>query len=209
MVRRIGITMRSCSAQEYNEPRDGLARDWYAFFQAIGLPNNWILLPNLGIATLDYMKVQQIDAVILSGGDDLGHDPVRDLSEQLAIQYCRKLQLPLLGVCRGLQLMCTEAGGKLQAVSPEVHRVQRHTIHFTDAFPVNHSAKIQNTMVNSYHNQGLALPLPEEYEAMAWFNGECEAIRHKQLRWAGIMWHPEREATCHERDRQLFHWLFE
>lgn len=208
MAKRIGISMRSCPAQDYVEPRDGLARDWYDFFQSVGIENNWILLPNLGVSTPDYMKVQEIDAVILSGGDDFGHDPIRDLSELLIIRYCKENHLPLLGICRGLQLMYMEAGGTLRVALPDVHRAQVHAIHFTDAFPAAITSTVTGALVNSYHNQGLALPLPADYKSMAWHENECEAIRHKQLRWAGIMWHPERETRCQEHDQYLFDWLF-
>ena len=65
--------------------------------------------------------------------------------------------------------------------------------------------------VNSFHNWGIA---PEGLAAelipqLLSPEGDIEAYVHCSLPWAGIMWHPEREAPFTERDKQLFNLYFQ
>lgn len=69
-MKRIGVSMRSCPAESYVEARDGLARDWFSLLHFLGW--NWLLVPNLGMKTADYAQAQGIEALILTGGANLG-----------------------------------------------------------------------------------------------------------------------------------------
>ena len=47
----------------------------------LGCANQWLLLPSLGDDSVSYARDQGVEALILSGGDDIGSDPLRDQSE--------------------------------------------------------------------------------------------------------------------------------
>ena len=78
---RIGVSMRVTKAVDYFEKRDALAQDWQNFLseylpEAISMP-----LPNLGEQIIqDVVEPWRINAFILTGGDDLGVFPERDIT---------------------------------------------------------------------------------------------------------------------------------
>ena len=120
------------------------------------------------------------NGIILSGGESIGTDNIRDLTELRMLDLAFKNKIPLLGICRGMQIMSTWLGAKL-------HSVNGHC-------SSSHEIKGEfNCNVNSYHNFSLE-SCPEECTIIATSeDGEIEAIRHKKLPWEGWMWHPERE----------------
>lgn len=204
-MKRIGITLRTCNASQYHEPRDGLARDWYTFFNQLNGNHNWLLLPSLGKETVAYFQQWELAGLILSGGDSIGDDSLRDETELALLAHCIKHKLPVLGICRGAQLIHHYFSGKLTQADPTIHIAKRHAIKITSALPWGNNILHQ---VNSYHGLSLAAPLPKELIGFAYCQQECEGIRHKELPIVGIMWHPERDDRVSEFDRQLFNWLF-
>ena len=120
------------------------------------------------------------NGIILSGGESIGTDNIRDLTELRMLDLAFKNNIPLLGICRGMQIMSTWLGANL-------HSVKGHC-------SSSHEIKGEfNCNVNSYHNFSLE-NCPEECTIIATSeDGEIEAIRHKKLPWEGWMWHPERE----------------
>lgn len=202
-MKKIGITLRQSSAQGYNEPRDALATDWYRLFEDLAWEHQWMLLPNLGSATLDYALKWQIDGLILSGGEDHGCYPHRDAAELSLLEHAAVANWPVLGVCRGMQLLQLAAGGELEAVDRSMHVAQPHPLQRV-SLPWYQGSDIK---VNSFHGKGVVHPA-EVMRPLAWYEGCCEAMQHKQLPWIGIMWHPERETQLTDVDRALFSWLF-
>ncbi|VEE63457.1 Putative glutamine amidotransferase Rv2859c [Shewanella putrefaciens] len=198
--------MRSSSAVGYNETRDAIARNWYPFLTQVGCERNWILLPNLGDDSVLYLKHWGVEALILTGGDDIGHDESRDNTELSMLRYCIENQLPVLGICRGAQLIYHYFGGTISNIDSQVHRSKRHKITSQGIMPWWPGHYQGN--VNSYHSMGLASPLPKELTGFISTGNDCEGIMHKSLNIIGIMWHPERESTISDFDRNLIHWLF-
>lgn len=198
--------MRSSNAVGYSEVRDAIARDWYQFLANLGLENAWILLPNLGKNTVSYAKRWGVDALILSGGDDIGHDFQRDTSEIELLTYCIEKQFPVLGICRGAQLIQQHFGGQVIPTDPIRHRATRHEVNISALLPWWHDNSSCN--VNSFHTNKLAYPLPDSLSSFATVGDECEGIMHKSLNIVGIMWHPEREVSLSDFDRKLCRWLF-
>ena len=136
------------------------------------------------------------DAILLSGGNDIGQFKSRDVTEATLLEYAASHEIPLLGICRGMQMMGSWLGA-------ELHPIKNH-------IGCNHSVKgIINGVKNSYHAFSLS-SCPKECEIIsAGEDGEIEAVRHLTLPWEGWMWHPERESPFCESDlsrlKNLYH----
>jgi putative glutamine amidotransferase len=193
---RIGLTMRVVEAVGYHEPRDALAQDWAAFLQAALPGAAWLPVPNLGAgAARAFCETWGLDRLILTGGEDIGACAARDATERDLLAWAEDRSVPVLGICRGMQLLATHAGGGLRRVEGHVRR--RHQL----------AGEITQG-VNSFHGMGLD-GCPPGYRVLATAeDGEIEAIAHRSLPWAGWMWHPERETEFSAGDidrlREMF-----
>jgi putative glutamine amidotransferase len=134
-----------------------------------------------------WLEAVQPGAVVLSGGNDIGQHPQRDHTEQRLLSYASTHGLPVLGICRGMQMMGVWVGGKIRPVVGHIRT--RHQF----------DGEISGDG-NSYHNHVLS-ECPVGYKVLARSeDGEIEAIRHATLPWEGWMWHPEREVPFSTRD---------
>lgn len=131
------------------------------------------------------------DAVLLSGGNDIGEAPERDNTERRLLAYAKELALPALGICRGMQMMAVWAGGSLAPVNGHVRTRHRLRAANPGEWPDE---------VNSFHNFALA-ECPDGFVVTARAeDGTIEAMRHTTLPWEGWMWHPEREPQFNPAD---------
>lgn len=187
---RIALTMRVVEASGYVEPRDALAWDWALFLEAKGaIP---LYVPNRLADPAAYLEALEPDLLILTGGDDPGTYPERDATETLLLERALEKNLPLLGVCRGIQLINAHFGGGLCKVTG--HVAKPHGILVAGAPADCYSAEVE---VNSYHNSGIApegvgaglIPFARDAE------GHVEGVLHPEKPLAAIMWHPERAAA--------------
>lgn len=197
--RIIGITMRIVEANGYAEPRDALAQNMIAFVQAAFPYTKFLLLPNLGVQNIpDYCKRMGVNRFIFSGGDDPNVTPLRDESEFSLMKYAEQNKFPVLGICRGMQMMGQYFGMDMTPV--ENHVRTRHVVAGDDI----------RQEVNSYHNYALK-DCPEVCDIIARSQGDdaIEAIRHKNLPWQGWMWHPEREDDFATEDMDRLRRLFQ
>ncbi|HEX7745392.1 MAG TPA: gamma-glutamyl-gamma-aminobutyrate hydrolase family protein [Micromonosporaceae bacterium] len=167
----------------------------------------------------DVLRV--LDALVLTGGPDVDparygerpgprtdSRPGRDAGELLLLTAALAADLPVLAVCRGMQLLAVACGGRLHQHLPDVvghdgHRVATaqyawHPVRFA---PGSRIAQIMagSAHVNTYHHQGVADPgrlLPT-----AWSDdGVIEALEDPGRRFVlGVQWHPEEAG-----DQQLF-----
>ncbi len=205
-IKTIGISMRVVTAAAYDEPRDALAHDWYDYLDwLLGDDARWLLIPNLGAEAVSrFVRQHRVDGLILSGGNDIGDSPLRDETEQALIRYALANHLPLVGICRGLQLLWRFFGGSLKPVESEQHIATRHQLYPIAEFSdfVGHSNPFE---VNSFHGQGLSdVDIPAELAVVATTQDkQIEAVIHKQANILGLMWHPEREKPYAESDRRL------
>jgi|OpeIllAssembly_1097287.scaffolds.fasta_scaffold116910_2 putative glutamine amidotransferase len=207
---RVAISQRIDCIAARRELRDALDQrlvDWLvqAGFFPFPIPNSLISIePSSGRVegqVLDsWLQAVQPNAVILSGGNDIGEYPERDATERYLLSWAEPKRLPVLGICRGLQMMAVWAGASLVKVGQ--HAGTRHRLVVTemeDEWP--HS-------VNSYHNWGLS-SCPDGFEVAARGDDDSiEAIRHSRLPWEGWMWHPEREVPFSDTDTWRLKRLF-
>ena len=190
----VAVSQRVDHYPERNETRDALDQCLAAFVAICGyMP---VQVPNsLGRAIRDWLTVVQPAAVLLSGGNDIGQCAERDDTETTLLCYAHERHMPVLGICRGMQMLAHWSGTGLHPVQGHVRT--RHCL----------AGEIVGE-VNSYHGFALAT-CPEGFEVLARSeDGEIEAIRHHSLPWEGWMWHPEREENFAARDVQRIKALF-
>ena len=158
------------------------------------IPN--LLYSNLGVDGLNsWLKKMQPDFLILSGGNNIGENEDRDRLELFLLDYAKRIKMPVLGICRGMQIMSYWSGCKLKSIDDHVNK--RHKI----------NGEICKE-VNSYHNESI-IDCPENFKVLANSeDGEIEAIKHMVLPWEGWMWHPEREKKFQKDDIKRIKVLF-
>jgi gamma-glutamyl-gamma-aminobutyrate hydrolase PuuD len=190
----VAISQRVDQLPDRNETRDALDQRLAAFISSCG----YVPVPvsnALGGAIREWLTVVQPAAVVLSGGNDILQFIDRDDTELALLAHAQERQLPVLGICRGMQMMAHWAGAGLHPVQGHVRTRHRLVGEITGE-------------VNSYHGFALAA-CPNGFEVLALSEDyEIEAFRHQSLPWEGWMWHPEREATFAERDIQRLKALF-
>ena len=188
-----------------------LLHEWYvdAVRDAGGRP---VLLPP---DSNDDDVLDRIDGLILIGGADVGpanygaepHPTVdaprveRDASELLLCRGARARDLPLLGICRGMQVMAIAHGGSLIQDLPDagyglVHRevpgsFTEHAVRFAPGSRIADIDGVPTLSSNSSHHQGIADPgslVPTGWTR----DGLVEVLEAPESRFAvGVQWHPE------------------
>jgi len=206
----IGISQRIDQVVAYKEIRDALDHrlvDWVIDIgeTPVPIPNS---LVNIGLPInnqknlLNWLKSMNIEALLLSGGNDIGESPKRDLTEKSLLSWAEKNRIPVLGICRGMQMMGVYAGCKMTKVDCHVGTI--HQLVTTD-----NNQEIFEESVNSYHNYALK-NCPDGFKLLAKSSDGCiEAIKHKNLPWEAWMWHPEREDTFSKSNQLRFKKLLE
>ena len=184
------------------------------------------------LATLD-----QIDGLLLTGGADynplwageqpspkLGHvNAVRDLPELLITRLAYNRQIPLLGICRGIQTLAMALGGEVaQDISELPDKAAEISIRHSqdaDRTEVTHLVDIEEgstlyniygttrLFVNTFHHQAVSKSGPHFHVTATAPDGVIEAIEsteHKAV--LGVQWHPE---WLGKEGLPLFRWLVE
>jgi putative glutamine amidotransferase len=150
-----------------------------SYLEALGLSP--LPVSNLTV-DLDFLvRTLSPRLIVLSGGESIGDLPERDAFENDALTLAKKHQIPVLGICRGMQVMGVSMGAELRPIRG--HAGVRHGI--TGVF---------NKEVNSFHNFGFT-EAPKDFTVLARSDdGTVEAFLEDGLHWVGVMWHPERES---------------
>jgi N5-(cytidine 5'-diphosphoramidyl)-L-glutamine hydrolase len=195
---KIGISMRIINAANYDEERDALSHDWINFFEDLKIIP--ILIPNSLKNSKTFLEEINVDGIILSGGDNLGDFPERDKTELDLINYAISSGIPILGVCRGMQIINHFFGGMTIKNNFDTHLCKPHKINLNHISLTSLPNQIE---VNSFHNNIiLEKNLGNELQPFATsLDGTIEGLIHKKFCILGIMWHPERDPNS---NNQLF-----
>ena len=198
-MKLVAISQRIDFHKNRGETRDALDQDLCKLIHETG--NLPIPVPNSLCAEDDstsidkWLKHVSPNAVLLSGGNNIGEFRERDITERALIRYASESSLPILGICRGMQMLACYYGAKL--IKAEGHLKTRHKL-----FGKLHLE------VNSYHEFSIN-SCPKEFTIIAKSkDGNIEGIRHSSLPWEGWMWHPEREKEFSPSDIARLHTLF-
>ena len=143
-----------------------------------------------------YLKDLKVEGIILSGGSDTGKFPLRDRNEIKLISFAIKKKIPLIGICRGMQIVNKYFKGKL--VKIDGHVKKKHLI--------ENLVFKNKAVVNSYHNYAIdKKKLNRDLKPifMCKKDRSIEAFIHIQESILGIMWHPEREKKLKNFDKQI------
>ena len=136
----------------------------------------------------------KIKGIILSGGQDIGTNKLRDKTEISLIDFAIKNKIPLIGICRGMQLINFYFKGKLKKVNG----------HVAKQIKIHSKSTKKSREVKCFHSNGIkkiGKKLTEIYRSE---DGLIEAFKGDSDRILGIMWHPERNKNFSNEDVKLF-----
>jgi len=144
--------------------------------------------------------INNIDIIILPGGNDLikkdKYSNIRLNVEQNTISYGLKKNIPILGVCRGMQVINNFFGGEIYKING--HMKKNHNIYMkTNIFGK------KKYIVNSYHNYGISyISKSKKFYTLADDkDNNIEMFKHKKKSIYGVMWHPERNNNFNILDK--------
>ncbi|MCU0542566.1 MAG: gamma-glutamyl-gamma-aminobutyrate hydrolase family protein [Oscillatoriaceae cyanobacterium Prado104] len=206
----VGITTYSRSqAGEYS--LNGAYTD--AVQKAGGIP---ILLPPNQLDPASIFDI--VDGLIFSGGGDINPeiyggcieetvyaiDPERDNFELSLAKLALKSDIPILGICRGMQMLNVASGGELIIHVPEVYGTAVNHRKENPTSPIEHTIKIDpnsrlakimgttSTTIVSWHHQSVKNIVPS-WQISAWApDSLVEAMEYENHPWmVAVQWHPE------------------
>ena len=178
------------------------------------------MLPPDRLATEDPDEIlDRIDALLLGGGADIdpeshgaeahpetvGTNPDRDRFEIALAQRALEREIPLLGICRGMQILNVACGGTLDQHLPERLGHERHRpvpgswaehdVRIEPGSLAAHAAGTDHLTVKSHHHQGVDA-VPDSLSATAWATDDesVEAVESVDDGFVlGVLWHPEED----------------
>ena len=135
------------------------------------------------------------DFLLLPGGADIGMRTVRDEYEIYLYKRFKELGRPIIGICRGLQLMIY-LNEKMPALLDHIPDYTKEIIHTTISGDWRGQSSWHTTelglFVNSRHHQGVLAGDANEYEVIdVTSDAIVEAIENKETKEFAVQWHPE------------------
>ena len=217
----IGIT------GNYNELTCKLAEGYYKqIVEAGGSP---VIIPPVSDKASILSTLDRIDALLLSGGADYnplyaGEEPCaklgginaeRDLPELLIAQLAFNRQMPILGICRGIQTLAMALGGHVKQDISDIQTIKHsqdadrsqatHSVSIAIDSTLYNIYKEETLFVNSFHHQAVDDGGAHFRTVAKSADGMIEAIESIEFKSViGVQWHPE----CLGKDGlPLFQWL--
>lgn len=199
-------TQRVEVIESYNERRDCADQRIPEFIKSCGyLP---VPLPNNAAIAKQIVAELKPTGIVLVGGNSLvkygGNAPERDETDKAMIEAAIENKIPLYGFCRGMQSILDYFGEEL--VTVKGHVAVRMSVKGVE----DETLGSFNREVNSYHNQGCVTINRPDIEILAKSDdGVIKAVRLKEYKLLGTMWHPERETIFSEDDIKMVRKHFE
>lgn len=161
------------------------------------------------------------DAMVLTGGSDIdpaiygqslngayGIDKLRDAVEMMALWYARRQNLPVLGICRGSQIMNAYMGGTLVQDIGSKHNGGGHFVVAEEGCRTfKRACNSRDLKVVSLHHQCVDEVGPEMRLAARALDGTPEAVESLDGLMLGVQFHPEINATYNPQSHAIFEWL--
>lgn len=214
--------------QSYHVCTDDFVQDLLA---ADAVP---VLLPTVRTEVEREEQLAMLDGIIFCGGADIYTPlyrettrkecgpvvPEQDNHEVALAKLAIKHDLPILGVCRGMQLLNVALGGTLyQDLPSQKPESLYHSNETVPRFYGVHSLEIaphsllsrlfpQAPYVNSFHHQAVKDVAPSLCVTARAADGVIEALeRPGKSDFLAVQWHPEMMAPADEKQQALFAWL--
>ena len=205
---------------------DATLRDRY-YKQVIAAGGTPVIIPPVADSTVIVNTLEHLDGLILTGGGDhnpqwMGEEPSprlhninqeRDAAELMLVRLAFNRQIPMLGICRGIQTLAIALGGK---VYQDIKQMVKHS-QDADRSEPTHSVEIkkdstlyniygaEKILVNSFHHQAVSEPGKHMRIIAKSTDGIIEAIESNEYKQIlGVQWHPE---WLGEEGGKIFHWL--
>jgi putative glutamine amidotransferase len=201
------LTMRVVDNAGYPERRDAIAHDFPSYLEGFGVRP--ILVPNVTRDPEGYIDATGAKGVILSGGNDPafsgsddGFSEERDATELRLLTAAVHRNLPVLGVCRGLQVINHFLGGEVSRLDGS-HVARNHRVRFQR--PAFGQPAESEMTVNSFHDLGVRMNgLASGLSPFAVsLDGIVEGAENMEKRLTAVQWHPERTSPSAAFDRNM------
>ena len=216
----IGITAN------YGEQNAKLGEGYYK--QVVKAGGTPLIIPPDSNHEVLFATLNHIDALLLSGGADInplyqGEDSLpglgninaeRDLPELLITRLAYNRQMPILGICRGIQTLATALGGKVDQdikLSTVKHSQDADRSEPTHSVSIEKDSTLyyiygeEKIAVNSFHHQAVSEPGSKFQVVAVAPDGVIEAIESTEFKpILGVQWHPE---CLREDGLPIFKWL--
>ena len=205
---------------------DATLRDRY-YKQVIAAGGTPVIIPPVADAQVIVNTLEHLDGLILTGGGDhnplwMGEEPSprlhninqeRDAAELMITRLAFNRQIPMLGICRGIQTLAIALGGK---VCQDIKQLVKHS-QDADRTEPTHIVEIrkdstlyniynkEKIFVNSFHHQAVSEPgkhLRTIAKSSDHIIEAVESSEYKQI--LGVQWHPE---WLEEEGLKIFQWL--
>ncbi len=193
-ARKAALAVRT-GESKYGTPVDVSDADLVQFFTDSGFVV--AILPNEVRAATVILEGAAI--LVLAGGPEPvrrpGHraEGRRQVTEVALLDLAIARGIPVLGICRGMQVINCHFDGTLKALPPgHGHAGTEHLVQLRPSRLATVLATHSPFAVNSYHDNSVATLGPDMQVAAMSDDGEIEAIEHASLHVYGVMWHPER-----------------
>lgn len=217
--------------------KDDLSTLGCGYYRAVlaagGVP---VIIPPFSTKEQCNRILDSVDGVLFSGGPDVDSsffgqqphssvsvNPERDHYEMMLANEALRRCIPIMGICRGIQLLTVSLGGTLyQDISlfrnngtdvchrpdPSSDDDAWHNVSFDRNSIIGSLLGTETMYVNSYHHQILD-NLPAELKAVAWSaDGVVEAVESSISPLIAVQWHPERMyLKGNTQCMPLFEWL--
>lgn len=199
--------------------------------QAGGVP---FMLPSVADEESIGLLLSMCDGLLITGGQDVAGDlygvedpgelalikdaaPERDAQERILIPMAAEREIPMLGICRGEQIINVVFGGTLwqdlatqnpseiKHPNTKPYDEPKHKVTVLDNTPLASCVGAGELAVNSFHHQAVRDVAPELAPMAISEDGVVEAVYHpgKNFLW-GVQWHPEFMYKRDEASRKIF-----